>query len=850
MGFGAFFAFLYKRYGGNSIYGNNLVINKANGGEDNIPLRLVPLTLFSTIASHLFGASVGREGTAVQMGGAVTNEIGRIFRLNKVEREIVIICGISAGFSSVFGTPLAGAGFQGGEVTPLFEIGATLGSSLALLLHISIPFLAGLGFIGVFSGATNTPIACFIMGIELFGSEAALSGVMKDYQYPLDLDWTTNEMVVVTNMWTAVEKVYESGLEITAFLKTYKQFKEVVKSIGEEKRLGNEFERVSGEDIRNVAIIAHVDHGKTTLVDELLKQSQTLDGHTQLQERAMDSNAIESERGITILAKNTAVEYNGTRINILDTPGHADFGGEVERIMKMVDGVVLVVDAYEGTMPQTRFVLKKALEQKVTPIVVVNKIDKPSARPEHVVDEVLELFIELGADDDQLDFPVVYASALNGTSSDSDNPEDQEPTMAPIFDQIIEHVPAPVDNSDEPLQFQVSLLDYNDYVGRIGIGRVFRGTMKVGDQVALMKLDGSVKNFRVTKIFGFFGLQRVEITEAKAGDLIAVSGMEDIFVGETVADVNHQEALPILHIDEPTLQMTFLVNNSPFAGREGKFVTARKIEERLMAELQTDVSLRVEPIAPDAWTVSGRGELHLSILIENMRREGYELQVSRPEVIEREIEGVKCEPFERVQIDTPEEYMGSVIESLSLRKGEMQDMIHTAPARGLIGYTTEFLSMTRGYGIMHHTFDQYLPMIQGTIGGRHQGALVSIDTGKATTYSIMSIEERGTVFVEPTTEVYEGMIIGENNRDNDLTVNITKAKQMTNVRSATKDQTSVIKKPKKLTLEESLEFLNEDEYCEVTPESIRLRKQILNKNEREKANFKGEIGKEVINSEK
>ncbi|MBO0421987.1 GTP-binding protein TypA [Enterococcus plantarum] len=602
------------------------------------------------------------------------------------------------------------------------------------------------------------------------------------------------------------------------------------------------------EDIRNVAIIAHVDHGKTTLVDELLKQSDTLDGHTQLQERAMDSNAIESERGITILAKNTAVDYKGTRINILDTPGHADFGGEVERIMKMVDGVVLVVDAYEGTMPQTRFVLKKALEQKVTPIVVVNKIDKPSARPEHVVDEVLELFIELGADDEQLDFPVIYASALNGTSSDSDNPEDQEPTMAPIFDQIIEHVPAPIDNSDEPLQFQVSLLDYNDYVGRIGIGRVFRGTMKVGDQVALMKLDGSVKNFRVTKIFGFFGLQRVEINEAKAGDLIAVSGMEDIFVGETVADVANQEALPILHIDEPTLQMTFLVNNSPFAGREGKYVTSRKIEERLMAELQTDVSLRVEPIGPDSWTVSGRGELHLSILIENMRREGYELQVSRPEVIEREIEGVKCEPFERVQIDTPEEYMGSVIESLSLRKGEMQDMIHTgngqirliflAPARGLIGYTTEFLSMTRGYGIMHHTFDQYLPMIQGTIGGRHQGALVSIDTGKATTYSIMSIEERGTVFVEPTTDVYEGMIIGENNRDNDLTVNITRAKQMTNVRSANKDQTSVIKKAKILTLEESLEFLNEDEYCEVTPESIRLRKQILNKNEREKASKK------------
>ena len=601
-------------------------------------------------------------------------------------------------------------------------------------------------------------------------------------------------------------------------------------------------------DIRNVAIIAHVDHGKTTLVDELLKQSQTLDSHTQLQERAMDSNAIEKERGITILAKNTAVEYNGTKINIMDTPGHADFGGEVERIMKMVDGVVLVVDAYEGTMPQTRFVLKKALEQHLVPIVVVNKIDKPSARPEHVVDEVLELFIELGADDDQLDFPVIYASAINGTSSESDDPADQQKTMAPLFDTIVKHIPAPIDNSDEPLQFQVSLLDYNDYVGRIGIGRVFRGTIKVGDQVALMKLDGQVKKFRVTKLFGFFGLKRLEIQEAKAGDLIAVSGMEDIFVGETVTPIDHQDSLPVLHIDEPTLQMTFVVNNSPFAGREGKFVTARKIEERLMAQLQTDVSLRVEPIGPDSWTVSGRGELHLSILIENMRREGFELQVSRPEVIEREIDGVKCEPFERVQIDTPEEYMGSVIESLGIRKAEMQDMINTgngqvriiflAPARGLIGYTTEFLSMTRGYGIMHHTFDQYLPMIQGQIGGRHHGALVSIDTGKATTYSIMSIEERGTVFVEPGTEVYEGMIIGENSRDKDLTVNITKAKQMTNVRSATKDQTSVIKKPRILSLEESLEFLNDDEYCEVTPESIRLRKQILNKSEREKSQKK------------
>ena len=600
-------------------------------------------------------------------------------------------------------------------------------------------------------------------------------------------------------------------------------------------------------DIRNVAIIAHVDHGKTTLVDELLKQSDTLDAHTQLQERAMDSNALEQERGITILAKNTAVHYGDTKINIMDTPGHADFGGEVERIMKMVDGVLLVVDAYEGTMPQTRFVLKKALEQHLTPIVVVNKIDKPSARPEFVVDEVLELFIELGANDDQLEFPVIYTSALNGTSSLSEDPADQLPTMNPIFDTIIDHIPAPIDNSDEPLQFQVSLLDYNDYVGRIGIGRVFRGAIHVGDNVALLKLDGSVKKFRVTKLFGFFGLKRQEIQEAKAGDLIAVSGMEDIFVGETVTPVDQQDALPILHIDEPTLQMTFVVNNSPFAGREGKWVTARKIEERLMQELQTDVSLRVENTdSPDRWTVSGRGELHLSILIETMRREGFELQVSRPEVIVRIVDGKKCEPFELVQIDTPEEYMGSIIESLSNRKGEMQDMMHTgngqirlifqAPARGLIGYSTEFLSMTRGYGIMAHTFDEYLPMLPGKIGGRRSGALVSIDTGKATQYSIMAVEERGTVFVEPTTEVYEGMIVGENNRENDLTVNITKAKAQSNVRSANKDQTSVIKRPRILTLEESLEFLNEDEYCEVTPKSIRLRKQLLNKSEREKAN--------------
>ncbi len=603
------------------------------------------------------------------------------------------------------------------------------------------------------------------------------------------------------------------------------------------------------EDIRNVAIIAHVDHGKTTLVDELLKQSDTLSARAHLDDRAMDSNDLEKERGITILAKNTAVKYKDKHINILDTPGHADFGGEVERIMKMVDGVVLVVDAYEGTMPQTRFVLKKALDQGLTHIVVVNKIDKPSARPEEVVDEVLELLIELGADEEQLEFPVVYASAINGTSSLSDDLETQEHTMEPLFETIIDHIPAPVDNSDEPLQFQVSLLDYNDFVGRIGIGRVFRGTIKVGDSVTLSKLDGTKQNFRVTKLFGFFGLDRVEIQEAKAGDLIAVSGMDDIFVGETVTPSDHIDPLPILHIDEPTLQMTFLVNNSPFAGREGKWVTSRKVEERLQSELQTDVSLRIDPTdSPDRWIVSGRGELHLSILIETMRREGYELQVSRPEVIEREIDGVRSEPFERVQIDTPEEYQGSIIQALSERKGNMLDMVNTGngqvrliflvPARGLIGFSTEFLSMTRGYGIMNHTFDQYMPMIHEQIGGRSRGALVSIDTGKTTTYAIMGVEERGTIFVNPGTEVYEGMIIGEHSRENDLTVNVTKAKQMTNVRSANKDQTNVIKTPRILTLEESIEFMADDEYLEITPESIRLRKQILNKAEREKANKK------------
>ncbi|MEK3935235.1 translational GTPase TypA [Sporosarcina sp. FSL W7-1349] len=598
-------------------------------------------------------------------------------------------------------------------------------------------------------------------------------------------------------------------------------------------------------DLRNIAIIAHVDHGKTTLVDQLLKQSGIFRSNEHVDERAMDSNDIERERGITILAKTTAVEYKDKKINILDTPGHADFGGEVERILKMVDGVILVVDSYEGCMPQTRFVLKKALEENLKPIVVVNKIDREFARPVEVVDEVLELFIELDANDEQLEFPVVYASGFNGTASLSPDPVDQEDTLRVLYDAIIEHIPAPIDNRDEPLQFQVSLLDYNDYVGRIGIGRIFRGTMKVGQQVSVMKRDGSLKNFRVTKMSGFLGLKRIEIQEAFAGDLVAVSGMEDIDVGETICPVDHPEALPSLHIDEPTLQMTFLVNNSPFAGKEGKWVTARKIEERLEQQLQTDVSLRVEPTdSPDAWTVSGRGELHLSILIENMRREGFELQVSKPSVIVREIDGVKSEPVERVQIDIPEEHTGSIIESIGERKGEMLDMINNGngqvrliflvPARGLIGYTTEFLTLTRGYGILNHTFDSYKPMASGKVGGRRHGVLVSMENGTATPYGIMQLEDRGTMFVEAGTDIYAGMIVGENTRDNDLTINLTKAKQATNVRSATKDQTVTTKKPRIMSLEEALQYLDDDEYCEVTPKSIRLRKKILDKNERER----------------
>lgn len=596
-------------------------------------------------------------------------------------------------------------------------------------------------------------------------------------------------------------------------------------------------------EIRNVAIIAHVDHGKTTLVDELLKQSGTFRENEEVETRAMDSNDIERERGITILAKTTAINYKGYRINILDTPGHADFGGEVERIMHMVDGVLLVVDAYEGTMPQTRFVLKKALEAGVKPIVAINKVDKPSTRIDEVLDEVLELFIELGADDEQLDFPVVYVSALNGTSSLDKDLSTQKHTMDPVLDMIIDNIPGPETDSASPLQFQPALLDYNDYVGRIGIGRIARGTIKENENVSCVRLDGSIKQFRIQKLFGFLGLKRIEIKEAHAGEIVAIAGLPDISVGETVCTAGKEEALEPLRIDEPTLQMTFGVNNSPFAGKEGKFVTARKLEERLMKETQRDVSLRVRENDTESWIVSGRGELHLSILIENMRREGYELQVSKPEVIVKEVDGVKCEPYEDLQLEVPEENVGPVIEALGVRGGTMINMTnaqnqvrlnYTIPSRGLIGFMTDFMTMTKGYGIINHTFKEYMPMADAVVGERKLGVLVSMENGKASAYGLGQLEDRGVMFIEPGAEVYEGMIVGENNRENDLAVNVVKQKQQTNTRSAGKDHTVVLKRPRLLTLERCLDYINSDELVEITPENFRLRKRILNTEERKK----------------
>lgn len=593
--------------------------------------------------------------------------------------------------------------------------------------------------------------------------------------------------------------------------------------------------------IKNIAIIAHVDHGKTTIVDQLLKTSGLFRDNQEVEVRMMDSNDLEKERGITILAKNTAVDYKDYVINILDTPGHADFGGEVERILKMVDGVLLVVDAYEGCMPQTRFVLKKAMEQGLKPIVVVNKVDKPQARCDEVIDEVMELLIELGADIEQLDFPVVYTSAINGQSgTELNNLQDD---MVPLFDSIINNIDDAKQDTDAPLQMQISLLDYNDYVGRIGIGRITQGSVKVGQQVALCRNDGSIQNFKVIKLFGFKGLNRVEIDSAEAGEIIAIVGKDDINVSETVTDVDNPMPLEALSVEEPTLQMEFLINDSPFAGQEGKFVTARKLEERLHLQTQTDVALRVEDTDdPSKFLVSGRGELHLSILIENLRREGYELQVGKPKVIFKEIDGVLCEPTEFISIDVPDEYVGSVIEAMGNRKAEMQDMKNTnngttrmefiAYARAMIGFTQEFITLTKGYGIYAHNFLEYKPKMDLDIKTRFNGVLISMDKGKTTAYAMNKLEDRGVMIVEPGVDVYEGMIVGIHNKANDLVVNVTKAKEQTNVRSATKDSTVTLKKAKVMSLEQYIEMLADDELLECTPENIRLRKRYLNKTER------------------
>ena len=601
-------------------------------------------------------------------------------------------------------------------------------------------------------------------------------------------------------------------------------------------------------DIRNIAIIAHVDHGKTTLVDQLLKQSGTFRDNEQVADRVMDSNDIEKERGITILAKNTAITYKDYKINIMDTPGHADFGGEVERIMKMVDGVLLVVDAYEGTMPQTRFVLRKALEAKVKPIVVINKVDRPHTRIKEVINEVYELFIDLGADDEQIDFPILFASGLKGTSSYNEELETQKETMDPIFETIIKYVPSPSMDSESSLQFQPALLDYNDYVGRIGVGRVTRGKIRVNETVACVRLDGSVKQFRVQKLFGYMGLKRIEIEEATAGDICAVAGLADISVGETLCNLNNIDPLPLLRIDEPTLEMNFSTNDSPFAGLEGKNVTARKIEERLIKETQRDVSLKVQRIEnKESWRVSGRGELHLSILIENMRRENFELQVSKPQVILKEIDGEICEPYEDLQIECPDESIGGVIESLGTRGALMENMMsnngqtrvnYVIPSRGLIGFSTDFMTLTKGYGIINHTFKEYRPRENVNIGERKSGVLVSIGAGKSTAYGIGQLEDRGIMFIEPGTDVYEGMIVGEHNHDNDLAVNVAKAKNLTNMRSAAKDTTVVLKRPRSMSLEYCLDYINEDELVEITPVSYRMRKKILNTTERKKEDSK------------
>ena len=605
-------------------------------------------------------------------------------------------------------------------------------------------------------------------------------------------------------------------------------------------------------NIRNVAIIAHVDHGKTTLVNQLLKYSGTFRQNENIQDLSMDSNPLERERGITILAKTTSVMYKDTKINILDTPGHADFGGEVERIMHMVDGCLLLVDAFEGTMPQTRFVLKKAIEAHVKPVVIINKVDRPNANPQKAVDEVLELFMELGASDDFLDFKVAYTSALNGTSSLSSDPSTQKEGMYPIFDLILENIPEPNVSEEGPLQVQAALLDYNDYVGRMGIGRVQRGTIKTNEIVSCARLDGTTKQFKVLKLIGYRGLKKVEINECHAGDICAIAGLPDLNVGETICDNSMIEPLPKLHIDEPTLQMTFGVNSSPFAGKDGKLLTARQIEERLFKEVQRDVSLKVARIPnTESWVVSGRGELHLGILIENMRREGFELEVSRPKVIVKEVDGVKMEPYEDLSIEVPNDFVGDIMTTLGARDATLIDMDtgdvntkinYVIPSRGLIGFVSNFLTLTKGYGIIAHTFKEFRPIDESTkIGERQIGVLVATDTGPATPYAIEHVEERGVMFILPTTQIYEGMIVGENKYDTDLAVNVCQTKNLTNQRSATKNQTVVLKTPRKMTLEACLDYINSDELVEITPTTYRMRKKILPLAERKKWEARNKI---------
>lgn len=600
------------------------------------------------------------------------------------------------------------------------------------------------------------------------------------------------------------------------------------------------------ENLRNVAIIAHVDHGKTTLVDELLKQSGTFRENEQVQERVMDSNDLERERGITILSKNTAVHYKNTKINIVDTPGHADFGGEVERILTMVDGVLLLVDAFEGCMPQTRFVLKKALNLKKKVLVVVNKIDRPGARPSEVIDEVLDLFIELGADEDQIEFPVVYASAKDGYSSL--DPDVREGDMRPLLDAILEHISAPDGDIDGPLQILFSSLDYDDYIGRIGVGRVERGKILRGENVVLCKQDGSQENVKISRLYQFEGLKRVEVDSAMMGDIVCVSGIADLNIGETACDPECIEPLPFVKIDEPTISMNFIVNDSPFAGREGKFVTSRNLRDRLFKEVETNVSMRVEETdSTDTFKVSGRGELHLSILIETMRRQGYEFQVSRPEVIYKTINGQLCEPIELLIIEVPEQYVGSVIEKLGSRKGELENMgsrnggaTHLEfkiPARGLIGYRSEFMTDTNGNGIMNQLFAGYEPY-KGDIQTRERGSIVVHETGTSTGYGLFNTQDRGRLFIGPGVEVYEGMIVGECSRNEDIVCNVCKKKQMTNTRAAGSDDALRLVPHSTLSLEQSMEFIKDDELLEVTPESLRLRKRVLSKEQRMKQMFR------------